>query len=453
MSAFCQKVQRFTLSEVYSLLVFLLAYGCVVLERPAIAFASMMVVLILVCACCDDILPMLLPLFLMFCTALLNAQQVAELNWLFYVFVPTGCAALIFRFIRILRNIRLGRSFRGLIAVTVAVTLGGLGSITVGEYFSLASLYHVLGLGALMIPIYLFLKGATNVKRDYDVADKVAGAMYLGAVFIAFMILRIFVAYPDVWEQGAELIDTVVRHAPWRNSAAALAVMMLPFVFYYARRHHPIHLLSALFIYIIITLSGSRGAFVCGGIQLALCLFFFYLTKRSHLRRIIIAALFCMLAVAIVFIDPIVDFCSEYLRISLNFDSIAKESRFRLFFRALDDFRAAPFFGRGLGYIGNWDIYKPYDTVWQISWYHSLVPQVIGSLGLVGILGYGYQLIERLRVIHAAERTPYTKALVLSYVGILIYSQIDPGIFSPMPFAALTVMLFVLLEAREKKKE
>lgn len=451
MSAFCQKIQRFALSEVYSLLVFLLAYAFVVLERPAIAFASMMAVLIVVCAFCDDILPMLLPLFLMFATALLNAGQVAELDWLFYLFIPTSGAALIYRIIRVLRNVKLGKSFWGLIAVTVAVTLGGLGSITSEEYFSLASLYHILGLGVLMIPIYLILKGAANVKRDYDVADKVAGAMYLGAVFIAFMILRIFVAYPDVWEQGAELLDTVVRHAPWRNSAAALVVMMLPFIFYYARRHHPIHLLSALAIYIIITLSGSRGAFVCGGMQIAICLFFFYLTKKSHLRRVIFAVLIALLAATILFIDPIVDFCSEYLRISLNFDSIAKEARFRLFFRAFEDFRAVPIFGRGLGYIGNWDIYKPYDPVWQIGWYHSLLPQIVGSLGLFGILAYGYQFFMQYRVIREAERTPYTTALVLSYVGILLYSQIDPGIFSPMPFTALTVMLFVLLEARAKK--
>lgn len=453
MSSFCEKVQRFALSEVYSLLVFLLAYAFVVFELPALAFASMMVVLIVICAFSDDLLPMLLPLFLMFCTALLNAGQVAELDWLFYVFIPTGGAALIYRIIRLSRNIRLGGSFGGLVAVTVTVTLGGLGSITREEYFSQASLYHILGLGVAMILVYLFLKGAANVKRDYDVADKVAGAMYLGAVFIAFMILRIFVAYPDVWEQGSELIDTVVRHAPWRNSAAALVVMMLPFVFYYARRHHPVHLLSALFIYTIITLSGSRGAFVCGGIQLALCLFFFYLTKRSHLRTVIITVLFCLLATVIIFIDPIVDFCSEYLRISLNFDSIAKEARFKFFFRSFDDFRDAPIFGRGLAYTGNADIYQPLDPVWQIPWYHSLIPQIIGSLGIVGILGYGYQLFVRLRVILAAERTPYTKALVLSYVGILLYSQIDPGIFSPFPFAALAVLLFVLLEARAVKKE
>jgi hypothetical protein len=242
MSAFREKVQRFALSETYSVLVFLIAYACVVFEKHAIAFCAMMLVLILVCAFCDDILPMMLPLLLLFCVALLNAKQVTELDWLFYIFIPTGSAALIYRFVRGAHTLRLGRSFYSIVAITLGVTLGGLGSITAAEYFSLPSLYHVLGLGALMIPVYLFLKSAADVKRDYDVADKVSGAMYLAAAFICFMILRIFVAYPDVWEQGSELIDTVVRHAPWRNSAAALVVMMLPFIFYYARRHHPIHL-------------------------------------------------------------------------------------------------------------------------------------------------------------------------------------------------------------------
>lgn len=453
MTAFCEKVQRFSLSEIYSLLVFLIAYACVVFEKPALAFCAMMAILIVVCLCCDDILPMLLPLLLLFCVALLNATQVAELDWLFYCFVPTGGVALVYRFIRGFRTLRLGGNFFGLVAVSIAVMLGGLGSITVQEYFSLPSLYHVLGLGPVMIVLYLFFKSAVNVAREYDVADKIAGAMYLAAAFIAFMILRIFVAYPDVWEAGANMTDTVVRHAPWRNSAAALVVMLLPFIFYYARRHHPVHLLSAFGIYITVILSGSRGAFVCGGIQFVLCLFFFYLTKRSHLRRIILITLFVLLALLVVFIDPIIDFCSEYLRMSLNFDNIAKESRFRLFIRSFEDFSSSPLFGKGLGYTGNQDIYIPYEQTWQITWYHSLFPQIIGSLGIVGILAYGYQFWLRLRLILEAERTLYTKALAFSYIGILIYSQIDPGIFSPLPFAALTVFLFVFLEARGKRPQ
>ena len=45
------------------------------------------------------------------------------------------------------------------------------------------------------------------------------------------------------------------------------------------------------------------------------------------------------------------------------------------------------------------------------------------------------------------RRTAYTGALILSYVVTLLYSQIDPGIFSPMPFGLLVVLTFALLEA------
>ena len=142
MSAFCEKVQKFALSEIYSVLVFLIAYACVVFEKPAFAFAAMMIVLIIVCAFCDDILPMMLPLMLLFCVALLNAMQVTELDWLFYCFIPTGGAALVYRFVRGVHTLKLGKSFFGIVAVTVAVTLGGLGSITAAEYFTLSSLYR-----------------------------------------------------------------------------------------------------------------------------------------------------------------------------------------------------------------------------------------------------------------------------------------------------------------------
>ena len=51
------------------------------------------------------------------------------------------------------------------------------------------------------------------------------------------------------------------------------------------------------------------------------------------------------------------------------------------------------------------------------------------------------------------RRTAYTGALILSYVVALLYSQIDPGIFSPMPFGLLVVLTIALLEAEPERPQ
>jgi hypothetical protein len=50
----------------------------------------------------------------------------------------------------------------------------------------------------------------------------------------------------------------------------------------------------------------------------------------------------------------------------------------------------------------------------------------------------------RTRLILASPRTPFAWALILSYFGILIYSQIDPGLSSP--FALVAVIEFAIIE-------
>ncbi len=452
MTAFCQRIQKFALSEWYSLLVFLSAYACVILGFQDWGLCVIVLLALPVALFCDDVLPLLLPFSLIVLLALMNADQSEALPTIVYTLIPIVAVALIVPLLRARKRITLGKCFPGVVAVAAAILLGGLGSITAAEYFSSASLYHVLALGPLAVFVYLFVKAVANCPRDYDAADKISSIIYLSLIFVSFMILRIF-TFPEIWAEGAKISMIVLKHAPWRNTTAAFVVMLLPFVFYYARRHHPVHLLSALFIYITAAISGSRGALICGGIQFLVCLFFFYLRGRERrgLRIFFLLAL-CAAAFAVYYFRaPIMEFCREYMRMSFDLEDILKEARVDLFLRGFEDFWACPIFGRGLGYEGNADLLNPNQLPVHIRWYHSLFPQIFGSLGLVGAAAYLYAFVLSVQTIFRAERGIFTKALVLSYFGILLYSQIDPGIFVPMPFMPLTVILFICLEAREKK--
>ena len=76
-----------------------------------------------------------------------------------------------------------GKSIYGIAAVAVAVTLGGVGKITAAEYFAPAALYHTLGLGLGMIPLYVILRACYSRPGS---ANRIVSAMYLSGFFAAF---------------------------------------------------------------------------------------------------------------------------------------------------------------------------------------------------------------------------------------------------------------------------
>jgi hypothetical protein len=123
------------------------------------------------------------------------------------------------------------------------------------------------------------------------------------------------------------------------------------------------------------------------------------------------------------------------------------EARMTLIERMKLDFKSNPVFGVGIGYTGNEDAYNPVKGA--MNWYHMWFAQVIGGLGVLGILAYGYQLIDRF-IIFFKNRSMVNLTFLLSYLGLLLMSQVNPGEFCPMPYAALAMTYFALMEKDTK---
>ena len=429
------RIRNFAATDIFMLLCLMVAYGCVAFEIPAVGIGLFSVVLCVLFVIEDDILLIITPLLMLCCLAFLCTEQLFLL-WLLIPLIGT----LAYRFIR---NLRLAKqagnfySLSGLIAVTVAVTLSGLFVITPEEYFTPIPLVNMLCLGLFMIPIYFFFKGGMVSPRRYNVADKISANMYILGIFLAFMILRFFIVYPELWDAD-NVGEALSQYAWWRNGAATLVVMLFPFIFYYAIEHHPIHLLSVVLVYAAIVLSGSRGGLLCGGVEILLCLGYYCYYKKAHRRFVWIGLAVCAV-VSLFFYRQIFEIGHHLLRVTLDFELLMQEDRVLFAIRSIDDFLKNPIFGVGFGYQGNYDIH-----VLHVNWYHSLLPQIVGGMGVVGIVAYAYQFAVRIRLMRAAPRTPYMGALILSYLGVLIYSQIDPGLVSP--YAIVATVLFVLME-------
>ncbi len=365
-------------------------------------------------------------------------------------FVPV-VIAVVLHFVLYRRKIRIGRSFFGLCAVTVAVTLGGIGTIPPSDYFAGAALYYVFGLGIGMVLFYLLVKANFTEESGREVAR----ILYIMGLFACFCVLRFYVAD---WQTVIETKRFVEFQSS--NNLATFLMIAMPIPLFYASRRY-VDALSVLLIYVCTVLTGSRGGLLMGTIEFLVILLAFALLDRRHkVQRILyLSTVVVFIGVMVALLPTLASFFGFSSGVggeeATLFDYIEKlkgyffregEARVRLLERMVEDFKTNPVFGVGIGYTGNSDIYNPVKGA--MNWYHMWFAQVIGGLGIVGILAYGYQLVERL-IVFIKNRNLLNFTFLLSYLGLFLMSQVNPGEFCPMPYTALGVTFFILMEKKD----
>jgi len=390
---------------------------------------------------CDDIKTTTVPFL---CAAVFLSQCYNSYDtFIHYAWVAVPIvSAMIFNFVAYRKKFRIGMNFWGICAVTVAVTLGGIGRIPPSDYFAGASLYAIAGLGIGMIFTYLIVR-SRYVDTEYRSAfSAFARAMYLMGLLVCFMVLW---AYADkIYYLLDEFKFPLDRSS---NNFATFLMFALPFPFYYSIKNKA-HLPVAFLMFACLILIGSRGGIILGTIEFFICIAaMIYCDKKYRILYIILSLLF--LAVGIGSTDFIIKLC----QIDGSKLTDSTQARGWLIVRAIRDFKSSPIFGVGLGYKGNIDVYNPVKGA--LPWYHMMIPQIVASMGLVGVAAYGFQLVLRARET-LKKLTPVVMILALSYGGVFLMSQVNPGVFCPIPYELLSVMIFAIIENmpdREKKKK
>lgn len=231
----------------------------------------------------------------------------------------------------------------------------------------------------------------------------------------------------------------------WSNNVSTMLMIAMPAVT--ARVRHRVWLFPLpVLLAAAMVLSGSRAGMLFAPIELIACLVWLVIAVEKRRVRIFHLGWIAIMAViALIWAVPsvcglIAENAEELFR-PIN----AEDSRWKLILRAIEDFRNNPLFGSGLGYQGNIDIYN--GKMGTINWYHVFPAQVLGGLGIVGVLAWGYQLVTRL-LLAVRVRKKGTFSLALCYGGLLLMSMVNPGEFCPVPYAFLAVTFFALLENR-----
>lgn len=426
-----ETLRTFFVSPYFMFGVFALA--CVFAATGAVK-AGLVVFIVLISvifAVCDDIAAIMLPAFLLMLFMMKSDGKydgIIGYIWLLIVIVP----AIVFHLIAYRKKPAPGKALRGLLAVTAAVTLGGLGSITAKEYFTFSSLYHIAGLGIGMVVFYLFLSGAVTDSRK-KVDGFYAVVFSVAAAFACFMVFEHYlVNIREVIETGRAL------SFQWRNNVSTFLMIALPFPFYLSLKK-PLWLWLGLLSYASLLLAGSRGGLIFGSVEFVLCMVYVIVCDKKKRKRNI-AVLCVTAALMLVFISQIYTFLMETTERMLDKST---DIRIRLLGRAIEDFKESPLFGKGLSYTGNYDVWPP--KKFALCWYHSSPFQVIGSLGIFGVLAYGYRTVNMVGVFFA-RRSRFGTVLAISALGLEMMSLVNPGIFCPFPYAFLLVIILVIAE-------
>lgn len=464
-----QRIRNFCVGTPFMLITFFAAALIITLgiEVPGAVFFVLLISALLII--CDDLMAILFPI-LAVCIAMLQCYDSFNtfIRLAFLAVIPVG--ALIFHFVYYKTSFRVGKSFPGLVAVAVAVTFGGLFTIPAKEYFSPTALYYTVMLGVGMVGIYLLVKSQSAPKAG-------SGEKFIFILFLMGMLacFHTFEIYFECMTQGSEewgrahgleqacymryangmtLSDIVselsvglfgvrstylsARLQPGNNLSTFLLISM-PAGFFLSMKKSRFFLLSVPLTLFSIYLTRSRGGIVMAFAELFFCLLFVSIgEKRKVTKGIFIGATVIYFVTGVILAVRY----SAYDRI-VSIIADQSEARAKLLFRSLEDFSEAPWFGKGLGNMANRDLYE--GKTGTLPWYHMMIPQIIGSMGTLGLVGYIFRFAVQVRLVWQ-KRSIMTAAFALSYLGLLLMSQVNPGEFCPIPYGMIATLLFIMIE-------
>ena len=428
-----QRLQRYFESRWHMVVLTLCGVLTTLFSLEHYTIPLMVLLLILLAVFDRNFTDMLYPLLLLNAIALRTAGETTILLKHVWLAVP-AVLAVILHFVIYHRRMTVGKSFYPLLAVSAALLLGGVGVISPEEYFNVgASLYYILFLGLGMILFYLWMRNYMFSTPSYDLKERMLEILYFLGVFCAFSMI----------EKGIRMYLSAGELLPymWSNDICEMMLFALPIPFYYARRHFA-HFFVPFLFYIAMIPTLSISALAVGAVLLLLGMIYCWVYLPKGRVLYIFVVLFGVLAgVSLLYMKGILSFDLFW-----SFVATEENGRGDLFLSAWQGFLRSPLVGVGIGYgAGSAEFMGT-------RWIHNWVLQIMGSMGVVGMLAYGYQTVIRARLIFK-NTNPFRMMLGLSYASVFLISMLQPGEFCPMPYELLAVCIFAVLEITENEQE
>ncbi|GIQ86461.1 hypothetical protein KIPB_008319 [Kipferlia bialata] len=382
---------------------------------------------------CDSAHPTLLP-FLMISTVPLKEYDSWDEFLPLWKLAPTTLFSLVFHYTRYWKRkdkVTLGPTFKGLVAISFALCVGGIGVLTLAEYFNPLTLYYTLGLGVGMTGVYcLFTKDARG-QRDSFVTSVV-----LWGLFPVYMLAQNYV--PN-WQRfvdgGYSILDIQMS-----NNASTILCITMPLCFYVASKHFTIGVSSALLMTFGLVISSSRSGLVFACVMYPMCALVFMVVDRRH-RVHHAVSLVLIIAVCFVYRAPLLSSLDRLIHsiTDADIDGEIRALMVDILWETIGDYWLV---GHGIGFTGL--LYLPKDG--GMYWYHNAAAQILGSMGVVGCICYTIEMVIRVWLCVIRKGSIFAVAVFGSYGFLTTMSMANPGIFCPIPYAMILVHMMAVLE-------
>lgn len=426
-------------------------------KNATFGFVTLITVSSIVLVFADDVLPLSVNAFgamlMIFRADGETAVQVSRFLYLWPTLIPLGITIAVFIVRNSMTKVKekqpfvFGKMFFPQIAVSIALMLGGVGVVSKENYISV--LPNVIALGVGVLAVYLLFANFIKKDDNRDYAKYFAKVvMWIGfAVCIEMVVIiaRSNLAPKDwasaYWDVG------------WgnRNNIATFLLFSAPMALYLTTRtRKPLaYFLMAFFQYFCLCMTLSRGGILCGMIALVFGIAFSIYKAPNKKNQAIYFAVCIAIVLVICAIgkDVIKGLVGSLIdRVDVGEDGDVSSGRFDLYKEAWTVFKQHPFLGAGMGYDGYCSGMKNPENINQY-WFHSTLFQVLGCMGIVGIIAYVYYYIVRIGIAikGMVKQQKFAFFVFVAWVGFEGYSMIDTGTMIPFPNMMLVaVMTFVL---------
>ena len=383
---------------------------------------------------CRDLMAAILPavLFLLLGTKYYdNLGALLAIWWI----LPPFIASLVYNFLHWPIRLRKSACWKSLLAVSIACAAGGVGIISAKEYFSLYGFMYGFGLGGGMLLASVLYGTNLARPRSYDVCARFSRMLYCVGIFTGLVVVNYY-----IWHFSESVSGDFILYIHFRNYLTTMLILALPMPFRLLKSSR-IHVVSILFIYTALLLTGSRSGLVFGTLILFTAAYFTFMQgKKLGRRSILLIVLSCAAASVLIFVLGQTVLNSRLVDGTLF---PMTDSRIMFLKQSVLDFLSNPLTGIGIANMRNSKIFLGVGG--SMVWYHNYFAQIVGSMGLVGIFAYGWLLRDRfgyLRTLHLSGES----MLALAYLGMLMVSMTNPGEFCPLPNEFLIVLLFDVAE-------
>ena len=431
---FSKENQKFLYSSYYSVLILLIGAIGFIFKIERLSMALLMLIASYNFITSKDFLPNFIILVIISLTPLARYGESGYFYPLIY-FVPIVILSIIFHIIVYREKVRFGRFFYPAVAVALAVTLGGLFSSTFLATFTMPAFYYVFTLGIGMVAIYLFLEAYTP-HFDKNLINYFSIMMVAVGVMGIIMISTNYIKFGYLINNN---FSSFMQKLQWGNNLSTTLLLSMPFAFYLSTKDkfNVFYFVIGCLQYISVLLSLSRGGVLFSTLIIPFIVIA-TLKYNKNDRVKFISALIIIISLLVLLLTIVYNSLGAHLINSIEVSG--DEARANLYKLAFDNLLNNPIFGTGLGFKSDL-YYHPQD--WCIYWYHSTLFQILGSLGLLGVICYTYQYFVRFKTLFEVKSL-FNIFVLLSFLGFEAYSMVNIGNFAPLPYVVMLFYMFII---------